>query len=108
LFALIASVVGLASVLAGAHHLTVWRTDSLAASHAAAVIAWLLTLLAFGYVHDILYTTKSLSLSLSQSLSLLHTCKTCTLEEFNLKLPNLAPLYHETQNSTISLTNANS
>ncbi|CAM6030510.1 unnamed protein product [Sphagnum balticum] len=48
LFALIASVVGLASVLAGAHHLTVWRTDTLAASHAAAVIAWLLTLLAFG------------------------------------------------------------
>ncbi|CAK9204123.1 unnamed protein product [Sphagnum jensenii] len=48
LFALIASVVGLASVLAGAHHLTVWRTDSIAASHAAAVIAWLLTLLAFG------------------------------------------------------------
>jgi hypothetical protein len=67
-------VVGLASILAGAHHLTVWRTDSLAASHAAAAIAWLLTLLAFGYVHDILYKTKSLSLSIT-----LHTCKTCTL-----------------------------
>jgi len=47
-FALIASVVGLASTLAGAHHLLVWRGESLAAAAAAATIAWLLTLLAMG------------------------------------------------------------
>jgi cytochrome bd-type quinol oxidase subunit 2 len=47
-FVLIASVVGLASVLAGAHHLRVWRGESLAAAAAAATIAWLLTLLAMG------------------------------------------------------------
>lgn len=46
---LIASVVGLASTLAGIHHLRVWRTESLAAAASAALIAWTLTLLAFGY-----------------------------------------------------------
>jgi hypothetical protein len=46
--ALIASVVGLASVLTGTHHLRVWRNDSLAAASAASLIAWLLTLLAMG------------------------------------------------------------
>jgi len=45
---LIASVVGLASALAGIHHLRVWRTESLAAAASAALIAWTLTLLAFG------------------------------------------------------------
>lgn len=45
---LIASVVGLASTLAGIHHLRVWRTESLAAAASAALIAWTLTLLAFG------------------------------------------------------------
>lgn len=47
-FVLIASMVGLASVIAGAHHLRVWRTESLASAAAAATIAWLLTLLAMG------------------------------------------------------------
>jgi len=47
-FVLIASMVGLASTLAGAHHLRVWRTESLAGAAAAAVIAWLLNLLAMG------------------------------------------------------------
>lgn len=47
---LLASVVGLASTLVGFHHLRVWRTDSLAAAAAASLIAWLITLLAFGYV----------------------------------------------------------
>jgi len=47
-FVLIASVVGLASVLAGAHHLLAWNSSSLAAAAAAATIAWLLTLLAMG------------------------------------------------------------
>ena len=45
---LIASVVGLASTLAGIHHLRVWRTDSLAAAASASLVAWSLTLLAFG------------------------------------------------------------
>jgi hypothetical protein len=48
LTALIASVVGLASVLTGTHHLRVWRNDSLAAASAASLIAWMLTLLAMG------------------------------------------------------------
>ncbi|KAH9538536.1 hypothetical protein CY35_15G011500 [Sphagnum magellanicum] len=46
--ALIASVVGLASVLTGVHHVRVYRADSLPAAHAASLIAWLLTLLALG------------------------------------------------------------
>jgi hypothetical protein len=46
--ALIASVVGLASVLTGTHHLRVWRNDSLAAASSASLIAWMLTLLAMG------------------------------------------------------------
>ncbi|XP_024357389.1 membrane protein PM19L isoform X2 [Physcomitrium patens] len=45
---LIASVVGLASTLAGIHHLREWRIESLAAAASAALIAWTLTLLAFG------------------------------------------------------------
>jgi hypothetical protein len=45
---LVASMVGLASVFAGIHHLRVWGTDSLSAAHATALIAWLLTLLAMG------------------------------------------------------------
>ncbi len=48
--ALIASMVGLASVFAGTHHVRVFRNDSLSAAHATALIAWLLTLLAMGYV----------------------------------------------------------
>ena len=48
LMVLIASVVGLASTVAGIHHLRVWRTESLAAAASAALIAWTLTLLAFG------------------------------------------------------------
>lgn len=46
--ALIASMVGLASVLAGAHHLRLWRSESLAAAAATSLIAWMLTLLAMG------------------------------------------------------------
>ncbi|KAG0562514.1 hypothetical protein M758_9G104500 [Ceratodon purpureus] len=48
LFVLVASMVGIASTLAGAHHLRIWRTESLAAAAAAATIAWTLTLLAMG------------------------------------------------------------
>ncbi|CAM6026476.1 unnamed protein product [Sphagnum balticum] len=46
--ALIASMVGLASVFSGTHHVRVFRNDSLSAAHATALIAWLLTLLAMG------------------------------------------------------------
>jgi predicted acyltransferase len=47
---LIACMVGLASVLAGAHHMRLFRSDSLAAAAATSLIAWLLVLLAMGYV----------------------------------------------------------
>jgi hypothetical protein len=46
--AIIAAVVGLASTLAGFYHLRVYRTDTLSAAHAAALIALLLTLLGLG------------------------------------------------------------
>jgi hypothetical protein len=48
ILALIATCVGLAAKFAGAHHLRVWRTDSLAAAAATALVALLLTLLAMG------------------------------------------------------------
>jgi hypothetical protein len=48
--ALIASVVGIASTFAGSHHVRVWRTDTLSAAASASLIAWLLTILAMGYV----------------------------------------------------------
>lgn len=47
---LIACMVGLASVLAGVHHVRLFRSDSLAAAAATSLIAWLLVLLAMGYV----------------------------------------------------------
>jgi hypothetical protein len=49
-FALSASMVGVASVVVGAYHLRVWRTDSLSAANTAAVISGHFTLLAFGYI----------------------------------------------------------
>ncbi len=49
-FALSASVIGVASVVVGAYHLRVWLTESLSAAHTAAVIAGHFTLLAFGYI----------------------------------------------------------
>lgn len=45
---LIACMVGLASVLAGIHHMRLFRSDSLAAAAASSLIAWLLVLLAMG------------------------------------------------------------
>ena len=47
---LIACMVGLASVLAGLHHMRLYRTESVAAAIATSLIAWLLVLLAMGYV----------------------------------------------------------
>lgn len=45
---LIACMVGLASTLAGSHHMRLFRSDSLAAAAATSLIAWLLVLLAMG------------------------------------------------------------
>lgn len=47
-FALIAGVVGIASVLSGLNHIRRWNIDSLPAAASAAAIAWSLTLLAMG------------------------------------------------------------
>lgn len=46
--ALISGVVGAASLFAAIHHLRVWRTDSLAAAGATALIDLLLSFLALG------------------------------------------------------------
>ncbi|XP_030470086.1 membrane protein PM19L-like [Syzygium oleosum] len=48
IFALLASVVGIISKLAGASHIRAWRNDSLAAAASSALIAWAITALAFG------------------------------------------------------------
>lgn len=47
-FALIAGVVGIASLLSGLNHIRQWNIDSLPAATSAAAIAWSLTLLAMG------------------------------------------------------------
>ncbi|XP_030547338.1 membrane protein PM19L [Rhodamnia argentea] len=48
-FALIAGVVGIASVIAGVNHVRSWNADSLPSAASAAAIAWTLTLLAMGF-----------------------------------------------------------
>ncbi|OIT21254.1 membrane protein PM19L-like [Nicotiana tabacum] len=48
-FALIAGVVGVASLLSGLNHIRQWNIDSLPAATSAAAIAWSLTLLAMGF-----------------------------------------------------------
>ncbi|KAG0628825.1 hypothetical protein M758_1G055300 [Ceratodon purpureus] len=48
--ALVASVVGMGSILAGIYHLRVWRTDTLAAAVSVALVAWLLSLLPQGKI----------------------------------------------------------
>nr|XP_027120232.1 membrane protein PM19L-like [Coffea arabica] len=47
-FAILASVLGIASKLAGGNHLRAWRSDSLAAAGASSLVAWAVTILAFG------------------------------------------------------------
>lgn len=49
IFALMAGVVGVCSVLSGLVHLRAWRSDSLAGASSLAVISWAITALAFGY-----------------------------------------------------------
>ncbi|KAK2993908.1 hypothetical protein RJ640_012782, partial [Escallonia rubra] len=48
-FALIAGVVGVASVISGFNHVRFWNFDSLPAAASSATIAWTLTLLAMGF-----------------------------------------------------------
>ncbi|GFY88638.1 AWPM-19-like family protein [Actinidia rufa] len=48
-FALIAGVVGVASVISGFNHVRSWNIDSLPSAASAAAIAWSLTLLAMGF-----------------------------------------------------------
>jgi hypothetical protein len=57
---LIACMVGLASVLAGVHHMRLFRSDSLAAAAAASLIAWLLVLLAMGLACKQIHTGGNL------------------------------------------------
>ncbi|KAL3506258.1 hypothetical protein ACH5RR_031640 [Cinchona calisaya] len=47
-FAILASVLGIASKLAGGNHLRAWRSDSLAAAGSSSLVAWAVTALAFG------------------------------------------------------------
>lgn len=49
-FALLASVLGIVSKIAGGNHLRVWRNDSLAAAGSSSLVAWAVTALAFGYL----------------------------------------------------------
>ncbi|KAK1265792.1 hypothetical protein QJS04_geneDACA000097 [Acorus gramineus] len=48
IFAILAGVIGVAAKLAGGNHIRAWRSDSLAAAAASAVVAWAVTALAFG------------------------------------------------------------
>ncbi|KAI4298205.1 hypothetical protein L6164_031792 [Bauhinia variegata] len=48
-FALIAGVVGVASVISGINHVRSWTSESLPSAASAAIIAWSLTLLAMGF-----------------------------------------------------------
>lgn len=57
-FAILAGVVGVVSKLAGGIHIRAWRNDSLAAAGASSLVAWALTILAFGYVY-IMYSVKA-------------------------------------------------
>ncbi|XP_028960691.1 membrane protein PM19L-like [Malus domestica] len=50
IFALIAGVVGAASVLYGLIHLRIWRTDSLADAASSAIVALTIIAFAFGFV----------------------------------------------------------
>lgn len=58
IFAISAGVVGVVSKLAGGSHIRAWRNDSLAAAGASSLVAWALTVLAFGYVY-IMYSGNS-------------------------------------------------
>ncbi|XP_062096707.1 membrane protein PM19L-like [Humulus lupulus] len=48
-FAVLAAVIGIASVVAGINHIRFWTAKSLPSAASAAIIAWTLTLLAMGF-----------------------------------------------------------
>lgn len=48
-FAILAAVLGIASKFAGGTHMRAWRNDSLAAAGATSLVAWAVTVLAFGF-----------------------------------------------------------
>lgn len=47
-FAILAAVVGTVSKFAGGNHIRAWRNDSLAAACSSSLMAWAITILAFG------------------------------------------------------------
>ncbi|GFZ10703.1 AWPM-19-like family protein [Actinidia rufa] len=47
-FAILAAVLGIVSKFAGGSHIRFWRNDSLAAAGASSLVAWAVTVLAFG------------------------------------------------------------
>ncbi|CAL5347521.1 unnamed protein product [Camellia sinensis] len=47
-YTILAAVLGIASKFAGANHIRFWRNDSLAAAGSSSLIAWAVTVLAFG------------------------------------------------------------
>ncbi|KAH7573151.1 hypothetical protein ACOSP7_006606 [Xanthoceras sorbifolium] len=48
IFAMMASVLGVVSKFAGGNHIRAWRNDSLAAAASSSLVAWALTVVAFG------------------------------------------------------------
>jgi hypothetical protein len=48
LFALLAGVIGVVSKFLGGYHIRAWKNESLAAAGSTAVVAWAVTVLAFG------------------------------------------------------------
>ncbi|XAR48908.1 hypothetical protein NMG60_11031891 [Bertholletia excelsa] len=47
-FAILAAVLGIVSKFAGGNHIRAWRNDSLAAAGSSSMVAWAVTVLAFG------------------------------------------------------------
>ncbi|CAL0321267.1 unnamed protein product [Lupinus luteus] len=47
-FSILAAVLGIVSKVIGGNHIRMWRSDSLASAGATALIAWAVTILAFG------------------------------------------------------------
>ncbi|KAM7488412.1 hypothetical protein LguiB_025896 [Lonicera macranthoides] len=48
MFSILAAVLGIASKFAGGNHIRAWRNDSLAAAGSSSLVAWAVTVLAFG------------------------------------------------------------
>ncbi|KAI8009500.1 Membrane protein PM19L [Camellia lanceoleosa] len=62
-FAILAAVIGIVSKFAGGNHIRAWRNDSLAAAGSSSLVAWAVTVLAFGKTistYVFVYLDKSL------------------------------------------------